>query len=205
MQVLVLGAAGQLGRTSVHVFVERGYCVRALVRRMPAPALDASAQLVIADARNKANVCDAVAGCDVVVNAIGAGTLRRSDLESTTTAIAVAASQEAHVERYFAMSAGMVALDWALFKYVLRPLIFRHILAEHCRVEEIVKRSNLAWTIVRPSKLTNGAPKGYVATLQLQPRSLSTTRADVASFIADEIDKRAYIGKAVFVTSRDAR
>jgi putative NADH-flavin reductase len=172
---------------------------------MPAPALDSSAQMVIADARNKADVRQALAGCDVVVNAIGAGTLRRNEVESTTTAVAVAASQEARVERYFAMSAGMVALDWILFKYVLRPLIFRHILAEHCRVEEIVKGSSLAWTIVRPSKLTNGAPKGYVATLQLQPKSFSTTRADVASFIADEIDARAYVRQAVFVTSRVAR
>lgn len=57
------------------------------------------------------------------------------------------------------MSAGMVALDWVLFKYVLRPLIFRHILAEHRRVEEIVKASSLAWTIVRPTALTNRPPQ----------------------------------------------
>ena len=29
--------------------------------------------------------------------------------------------------------------DWPFFKYVLRRVIFRHILAEHRRVEEIVR------------------------------------------------------------------
>ena len=74
------------------------------------------------------------------------------------------------------------------FKYVLRPLIFRHILTEHCRVEEIVKASALAWTIVRPSALTNRPPTGYVASLELQPRAYVTARADVTAFIADELD-----------------
>src|SRR5262252_940514 len=179
MRVVVLGAAGQLGRAVTHVLVECGHAVRGVARRVPVPALDSSVQLMIADARNKADMCTALTDCDVVVNAIGGRTLRRNDVESTTTAIAVAATQEVHVARYFAMSAGMVALDGIIFKYVLRPLIFRHVVAEHCRVEEIVKGSNLVWTIVRPSKLTNGARKGYVASLHRQPRSFSAPREDV--------------------------
>jgi kynurenine 3-monooxygenase len=102
-----------------------------------------------------------------VVNVIGGGTLRRNDVASSTSAIVVAAAQEVGVKRYIAMSAGLVALDWPLFEYVLRPLIFRHILAEHRRVEEIVRASALDWTIVRPSALTNRPPTGYVASLQL--------------------------------------
>ena len=100
------------------------------------------------------------------------------------------------------MSAGMVALDWPLFKYVLRPLIFRHILAEHRRVEEIVRASGLAWTIVRPSALTNRPPRGYVASLELQPRAFVTARADVAAFIADELENNRYVRQAVFIASR---
>jgi len=100
------------------------------------------------------------------------------------------------------MSAGMVALDWAFFKYVLGPLIFRHILAEHRRVEEIVKASTLAWTIVRPTVLTNRQAAGYVASLELQPKTFLTARADVAAFIADELENNDYVRRAVFVASR---
>ena len=202
MRLAVFGAAGQLGREVVTALAARKHAVRAVVRRPPVPALDSSVDIQIADAREMAAIRRALAGCDAVVNAIGAGTLRRNNVESTTTAIAVDAAEELGIQRYIAMSAGMVALDWFIFKYVLRPLIFRNIYAEHCRVEAIVKASSVAWTIVRPPKLTNGPPTGYVAGLERDPKLFSAARADVASFIADEVEERKYVRQAVFVASR---
>src|SRR6516225_8388770 len=156
----------------------------------------------MADARDRIAVTKAIHGFEGVVNVVGGGTLRRNDVASSTSAVVVAAAQDAGVNRYLAMSAGMVALDWALFKYVLRPLIFRHILAEHRRVEEIMRTSALDWTIVRPTALTNRPAIGYSASLELQPRTFATSRADVATFIADELENNAYVRRAVFVTSR---
>ena len=196
MRVVVLGAAGQLGREAVRTLSTRGHVLCAAVRRPPTPALEHSVEIRIADARNKADLPDAV------VNVIGGGTLRKNDVASTTSRIAVIAAEEVGVHRYIAISAGMVALDWALFKYVLRPLIFRHILAEHRSVEEIVRTSALDWTIVRPTALTNRPAIGYAASLELQPRTFATSRADVATFIADELENNAYVRQAVFVTSR---
>ena len=205
MRAVVLGAGGQLGREVVRVLAARGHAICAAVRRPPVPALGSSVEVRLADARNKAEIRAAISGFDAVVNVIGRGTLRRNDVASTTTAIAVPAAQEVGIQRYIAMSAGMVALDWPFFKYVLRPLIFRNILAEHCRVEEIVKASPLAWTIVRPSALTNRPPRGYMASLELQPKAYSTARADVAAFIADELQSNQYVRQAVFIASRSAR
>src|SRR5215470_13102897 len=150
VRVVVLGAAGQLGREVVRALAGHGYSVRAVVRRPPDAAFDSPIEVRIADARDKTQISAAISGADVVVNTIGGGTLRKNDVESSTTAIAVAAAQDLPVERYIAVSAAMVALDWKVFKYVLRPLIFRNILAEHLRVEEIVKATGLKWTIVRP-------------------------------------------------------
>src|SRR6516225_9213394 len=199
MRVVILGAAGQLGREVVRDLLARGHTVRAAVRRRPEPALPAPVEIRIADARNKSDICAAISGSDAVVNVIGGGTLRRNEVASSTSSVAVPAAQDAGVRRYFAMSAGMVALDWALFKYVLRQLIFRHILAEHRRVEEIVKASALDWTIVRPTALTNRPATGYIASLELPPRSFGTSRADVAAFIADELERNDYVRQAVFV------
>ena len=202
MRVVVLGAAGQLGREVVRALVACGHTVRAALRRPPDPALPSLVEIRIADARNTSEARAAMSGFDAVVNVIGGGTLRRNDVASSTSAVAVPAAQEAGAKRYIAMSAGMVALDWPLFKYVLRPLIFRHILAEHRRVEEIVRASVLDWTIVRPSALTNRPPTGYVASLELQRRAFVTSRSDVAAFIADELENGKYIRKAVFIASR---
>ena len=202
MRVVVLGAAGQLGREVVRDLLARGHTVRAAVRRRPEPAFPAQIDIRIADARNKSEICAAISGFDAVVNVIGGGTLRRNEVASSTSSVVVPAAQDAGVRRYIAMSAGMVALDWPLFKYVLRPLIFRHILTEHRRVEEIVRASALDWTIVRPSALTNQPAKGYEASLELLPRAFMTTRADVAEFIGDELDRNKYVRQAVFIASR---
>ena len=204
MRIVVLGAGGQLGREVVRDLLARGHTVRAAVRRRPEPALPAPVEIRIADARNKSDICAAISGSDAVVNVIGGGTLRRNEVASSTSSVAVPATQDAGVRRYIAMSAGMVALDWPLFKYVLRPLIFRHILAEHRRVEEIVRASALDWTIVRPSALTNQPARGYEASLELLPRAFITTRSDVAAFIGDALDSNKYICQAVFIASRRA-
>jgi len=202
MRVVVLGAAGRLGCEVVDALLARGHTVRAAVRRRPEPALSAQIDIRIADARNKSEMSVAIRGFDAVVSVIGGGTLRRNEVASSTSAVAVPAAEDAGVRRYIAISAGMVALDWPLFKYVLRPLIFRHILAEHRRVEEIVRASALDWTIVRPSALTNQPARGYEASLELLPRAFMTTRADVAEFIGDELDRNKYVRRAVFIASR---
>src|SRR5215472_1121004 len=202
MRVVVLGAAGQLGREVVRILFARGHVICAAVRRPPVPAFEREVEIRVADARNKAELRAAISGFDAVVNVIGGGTLRKNDVASTTSRIVVAAAEEVSARRYIAMSAGMVAVDWAFFKYVLRPLIFRHILAEHHRVEEIVKASSLAWTIVRPTALTNRPAAGYAASMDLQPNSFVTFRADVAAFIADELENNNYVRQTVFVTSR---
>src|SRR5215469_13047536 len=201
MRVVVLGAAGQLDRETVHTLSARGHAVCTAVRRLPVPSFADSVELRLADARNRADLLTAISGFDAVVNVIGSGTLRKNDVASTTSTVAVAAAEHAGVHRYVAISAGMVALEWPLFKYVLRPLIFRHILAEHRRVEEIVKASTLGWTIVRPTALTNHPAKGYLASLNVQSRSYVTTRADVAAFITDELERNQYVRQAVFVAS----
>ena len=38
--------------------------------------------------------------------------------------------------------------------------------------------------------------------VDLQPRAFVTSRADVAAFIADELENNRYVREAVFVTSR---
>ena len=202
MRIVVLGAGGQLGREVVSALVKRGHQIGAVVRRSPDPLFDSAVEVRRADARNKDEIRTAISGFDAVVNVIGGGTLRRNDVASSATAVVVPAVKAASIKRYIAMSAGMVALEWPLFKYVLRPLIFRHIVAEHNRVEAIVKASALDWTIVRPTALTNHPAKGYMASLEVQPRNFVTTRADVAAFIAYELETNEYVGRPVFIASR---
>jgi putative NADH-flavin reductase len=202
MRIVVLGAGGQLGREVVATGLKRGHKLGAVVRRPPDPPFDSAVEVRWADARNEQEIHSAISGFDAVVNVIGGGTLRRNDVASSASAVVVPAVQAAGIKRYIAMSAAMVALAWPLFKYVLRPLIFRHIVAEHNRVEAIVTASALDWTIVRPTALTNHPAKGYLASREILQRNFITTRADVAVFIVDELEANKYVRKPVFIASQ---
>ncbi|MGE5274347.1 MAG: NAD-dependent epimerase/dehydratase family protein [Verrucomicrobiota bacterium] len=73
MDVLVLGATGKVGHAIARRLVERGDRVRALVRR-PAEAaaiLPDGVESVAGDVTAPASIGDAVAGCELVFNAMG--------------------------------------------------------------------------------------------------------------------------------------
>ena len=101
--------------------------------------------------------------------------------------------------------AGSSACSHYMYIHIARPcqaFLSHHVVAEHNRVEEIVNSTTLAWTIARPSALANRPPTGYLASLKLQPRTYLTARADLAAFIADELDKNQYVRQPVFIASR---
>jgi putative NADH-flavin reductase len=202
MRVLVLGAAGPLGTGVVSRLVARGDDVVAFVRRPGSPVTSRVVE-VVGDARDQRAVRAAIARTDAVVDVIGAGTLARSHVESVVIANVVAVMNQLGPRRLIAMSAGMVARTNPLLDLVLKPTIFRHILAEHRRVEEIVSRSNLDWTIVRPPRLVSRRARGYATTTGTRySGSVCIAREDVAAFIVDALARAAFIRQAVFVSSR---
>ncbi|KAK8642516.1 hypothetical protein V6N13_011857 [Hibiscus sabdariffa] len=74
MKILVTGASGYLGGRLCHVLVNRGYTVRALVRRtsdlsgLPSssPTNGASLELAYGDVTDYPSLLDACSGCDVI-------------------------------------------------------------------------------------------------------------------------------------------
>jgi putative NADH-flavin reductase len=179
----------------------RGDEIVALIRRSGSAPSGVSTE-VVGDARDGASIRAAIKGADAVIDTIGAGTLKKNNLESTVIAGVIDAMKELAVTRLIAMSAGMVARTNPVLDHLLKPTLFRHILAEHEHLEEIVRRSGLRWTLVRPPKLTNRLARGYVTSTG--PRyigSMSISRHDVARFIVDELARSAFIQQAVFVSS----
>lgn len=203
MRILVLGASGQLGRQVVRQASARGHDVTAFVRRPPSPDFGPSTKVHIGDAVRGDDICAALAGQQAVVNAISAGTLRRSQIVSRTTGVAVAAAQSMRVTRYIAMSSCLVTVGWPIFRYVLIPLIYRNVTAEQRYTEQLVTASSLDWTTVRPSRLTNWTASGYAISLE-QLSSFFVSRQDVAALIVDELDRDAHIRQALFVGAHKA-
>jgi len=203
VNILVLGANGQLGRAVVARLAGDSHRVRAFMRHPDASTGRPNIELFRGDATDETAAVAASRGEDAVVNTIGSGTVRRNTIESDTTRVILRALARTPVKRYIAMSAGMVAPVSFVFDNIIRPLLLGNLYREHRLVEKLVRSSDLDWTIVRPPRLSNRPPRGYLEATTERPRGpIIISRADVADFIAKVLANDAYRHQAVFLTSR---
>ena len=74
-------------------------------------------------------------------------------------------------------------------------------------MERIVRASGLDWTIARPPRLTNGAlTRAYGVADGRMPfgAGLTISRADVADFLLEEVERPAHVGQMVGLASLKA-
>ncbi|MCB2404013.1 SDR family oxidoreductase [Rhizobium ruizarguesonis] len=209
LKILVLGATGPTGRHIVSQAVNRGYDVTVLVRS-PEKATDLKgAKLVVGDARDEKALRQAIKGRDAVITALGtpASPFREVTLLSTATRALANAMKAEQVSRLIAIT-GMGAGDSAghggfLFDKLIFPLLLRKVYADKKRQEDVINRSDLDWTIVRPSILNN-KPGGNAIRTLTDLNSFhggSISRADVATFILDQVTSDAWFGGSPLITS----
>jgi hypothetical protein len=79
--------------------------------------------------------------------------------------------------------------------FVVRPM-----LEDKEHQEEVIRRSNLEWTIVRPPRYTD-EPRGggYQVIADGGARDGKMGRADLADFMLHQLDDHSYVHKAVVV------
>ncbi|TAZ67075.1 NAD(P)-dependent oxidoreductase [Rhizobium ruizarguesonis] len=182
-KILVLGATGPTGRHIVSEAVNRGYDVTVLVRS-PEKATDLKgAKLVVGDARDEKALRQAIKGRDAVIPALGtpATPFRGVTLLSTATRALANAMKAEQVSRLIAIT-GMGAGNSAghggfLFDKLIFLLLLRKVYADKNRQEDVINRSDLDWT------------------------SGSISRADVATFILDQVTSDAWFGGSPLITS----
>jgi hypothetical protein len=76
--------------------------------------------------------------------------------------------------------------------------------ADHEAQEEVLRKSELDWTCVRPAILTNGTSlKSLVVSYEGRPKpALTITRALVARFLVEILDKPEFFRKMPVVSER---
>lgn len=207
MKVLVLGATGGTGRAIVAQLKQRGHVAVALVRSA-AKAKDLDAILTEGDARDEAALDRALAGCDAVISALGtpASPFREVTLLSAASRALVAAMRRRQVRRLVAIT-GIGAGDSRghggfLFDRIIMPLILRHVYADKDRQETIIAESGLDWILVRPAILNDKPRRGNIrALVDLDGFHGGTiSRNDVATFVIDQLESNAFLGKRPLIT-----
>jgi putative NADH-flavin reductase len=206
MKVLVVGATGATGIELVQQAAAAGHEVTALARDPAKVPERSGVRAVQGDVLEPATLVPAVAGQDAVLNVIGARKDSPADIRTVGMRHLVAAMKEQGVGRLVAISSFGAGDSHGqggfMYSKVIAPLFLKKIIADQDGSEEVVKASGLEWTIVRPTRLTDGPGTGkwdVIATGGGMGAKIA--RADVAAFMLQALGDATYVGKAPGITS----
>lgn len=197
MRIVVVGASAGTGRQVVEQARQRGHEVVAVSRR--GTGLPGVTD-VRGDATDPTVVARAVGdGADAVVLAIG-GTAGTDRNRTEVTRAVLTALPDGGVGRVVAHSSLGVGDSGRFLPGPIRlftSLVLRTALADHAAQEDLVRASGVPWTIVRPGGLTDKPATGRVVALEEpSPFAATISRADVAAFILDCLERPDTAGHA---------
>lgn len=196
-RVAIVGGHGQVAQHLISVLVETGHEPVALVRREAyrdeLEALGAEVRPLDVEREDVERFGTAFAGCDAVVFAAGGGPdgnverKRTVDLEGSLKS--VEGARLAGIDRFVQVSA--IGVDDPLPDGT--DAVWRAYVEAKRDADASLRGSGLAWTILRPGRLTDDAPTGSV-TLGPDVRRGEVTRADVAAVVAAVLATPAAVG-----------
>ncbi|MFB9447045.1 NAD(P)H-binding protein [Dactylosporangium vinaceum] len=197
MTVAVIGASGATGRHVVATALDRGHLVTACVRR-PATFAEQErlTEAVWPDTGDTPALARALRGADVVISALGGAAGGPTTVCTDGIRTTVAAMAATGVTRLIAVSAHGVleTHDRSLYSRAVWAGVADR-MRDKETMEPLITASDLAWTIVRPPKLSDGPATGNsrVGTdLPIRVWS-SVGRADLAAFLIGEAESPRYV------------
>ncbi len=209
MKVLVIGAAGKTGRLVVDFALAAGHSVKALVHDTESLAnkpLAEGVQIVQGDVHDRATVSSAMLHCDGVIDALGGKTpFLKTDLESSAARVVLSAMREQGVKRLVVISvlgagdSGAQSPFW--YEHLFLPTFLHGALPDKNAMEAEVKASGVEWVLVRPPVLTDDTATGSVKVVAEHETAHKITRADLASFLVDQLSSDTYLHTAVVIAN----
>ena len=202
MKVTVFGATGQMGHLLVRRALDAGHAVTAYVRIPDRLQINhPNLSMVTGQLDDDVAILGAVQDAEAVIEGVGA--------VSDGTRRIVAAMEKAGVQRFVVVSTCSVPdpqdLPDVKFAALVRfvktaaPGPYREVR----RAAEIVRESTLDWTLVRVAKLNNKPATGQIKVGYYGRGAvgLSTTRADMAAFLLNQVTDLAYLHQAPAISS----
>ncbi len=202
----IFGITGQTGQELARVALERGWAVRGLARPPQRALVGASAATVVwGNWADPAAVAQALEGAQAVVCVLGPRPPYTDVFCAQATAAILAGMHASGVRRIVCQTGAMIGpgqRSWA-FGCLTRLVVRRQSAMAADRVEQecLVAASGLAWTLVKPPRLTqahSGVPLQEGAALRMG-LLCSVGRTDLAHYLLDAIDRPELVGARLFV------
>lgn len=204
MNVLVIGANGQIGQKVVNLLQESDeHSVKAMVRKEEQATELASRgiEAVVASLEDSVDtIAEAIKGSDAVVFTAGSGGKTGSDktllVDLDGAVKSMEASEKTNVKRYVMVSA-LQANNRENWSEALLP----YYAAKHY-ADKALEASSLSYTIVRPGGLLNEEGTGKVSVGEQLGRG-SIPREDVAQVVVNSLTNENAYKRSFDLTSGD--
>ena len=214
MRIVVFGANGLTGRLLTEQALGAGHHVAAVTRR-PAefPITHERLDVVEADVHDAQAVDRAVEGADVVLSTLGVPFTRKPiSVYSDGIRNIIAAMSRHGVKRVVVVSSTATepyrhADGGFLLNRVVQPLVTATIgkttYSDMRRMEELMRGSDLEWTIMRPSGLFDAPGVTSYELHEDQAPGIFTSRVDLAASLLEQATDVRFVRKAVAVTTSE--
>ena len=216
MNIVIFGATGATGRCLVEQALDQGYDVTAFARNQEAMTTGhARLSIATGNVLQKAPVEEAIAGKAAVLCAIGghdrlrvalSGHPRQPGLCTIGTGNILDAMKKYNVSRLICLSAWGIGASRGrvpvLFRKVIFPVLMKEEYEDKETQEQLIRQSFLDWTIVRPSRLTNGPRTGRYRMQSSLEFSIQShiSRADVADCMLSQLTDSTFRQKCLEVS-----
>lgn len=205
MKIVVFGATGIVGKAVVDEALKRGHEVTVLTRDVrKVTTRHEHLNVVKGYVMDRKTVCKVLEGQEAVVQTLGIGGKgdgKPTNIVSEANKIIMEEMEQKHVKRLVAISAigagdSLTFLPWIYRKLVL-PLFmkwFQAVIDDKNRMEPMIKKSGLDWTIVRCTTVKERPATGNVnATLDGKGLKFSISAADMAVFIVNQLTDSSFL------------
>jgi uncharacterized protein YbjT (DUF2867 family) len=201
MNLVVLGASGRTGRLVVEQALAAGHAVTALVRSPEKlTTVNPNLRLVTGEVTDTSAVARALEGADAVISTLGGS---GSVIADSTTAI-VAAARQTGISRVVVLSSFFVERDRLdAVSRLLTGLAMGALIKDKSAGENALRQSDLDWTIVYASVLTDGPASGSVDVIPATAKrrmSDKISRSDVAAWMVQAATGAQHSRSSVGIT-----
>lgn len=203
MNILVLGAAGRTGREVVGQALAAGNTVTAFVRD-PQKLGRSDVAVRVGDARSADDLRRALRGQDAVISTLGSGLNGKQKLIESSTQALLEAMPGAGVKRLVMLSTFAASPTYRATGVMrLASIAMQGIVADKTAGEALLKGSDIDWTIVYATRLTDEPRDGSYRTVEGTLTDVGTiSRADVANSLLSSLSDRTSVRQSRVVTSR---
>ncbi|MFZ0547921.1 MAG: SDR family oxidoreductase [Candidatus Promineifilaceae bacterium] len=208
MKIAVFGATGRTGTHVIDEALEAGYEVVAFARSPEkVPGNIDRLRVIKGDLSDKEAIDRAVGGADAVVSVLGPSS-NKAEAAISSGMEHIIASMKKHGVQRLVMTAGAGINDpedrptlMSKFMNFLVRTFSRNVYEDMVQTVQIVRESDLDWTIVRAPMLTDQPKTGKVNVAWVgKGMGRQIPRADLAAFVVQQVADETYLRKAPAVS-----